>query len=207
MILEKDEAKQDEGRMNTLLKLAIVGLVASCGGGNYSAPRQLDNACAIVGERPAYLRAMKKAERKWGVPVHVQMATMYQESKFIGDARTPHQYALGVIPIGRQSSAFGYSQALDATWEEYQQKTNNRRAKRDNIRDATDFMGWYMDGSQNMLGLSKHDATSQYLAYHEGRGGFSRGSHRSKGWLMRVAAQVGQRSEMYRRQLIACRKA
>jgi hypothetical protein len=150
---------------------------------------------------------MKKAERKWGVPVHVQMATMYQESKFIGDARTPHQYALGVIPIGRQSSAFGYSQALDATWEEYQKKTGNRRAKRDDIRDATDFMGWYMDGSQNALGLSKRDATSQYLAYHEGRGGFSRGSHRSKGWLMRVAAQVGQRSELYRQQLIACRKS
>ena len=83
--------------MNRLLKLAIVGLVASCGGGgNFSAPRQLDNACAIAAERPAYMRAMRQTERKWGVPVHVQMATLYQESKFIGDARTPHQYALGV---------------------------------------------------------------------------------------------------------------
>ena len=193
--------------MNRLLKLAIVGLVASCGGGNFSAPRQLDNACAIAAERPAYLRAMRATERKWGVPVHVQMATMYQESKFIGDARTPHQYALGVIPIGRQSSAFGYSQALDGTWEEYQRSSGNRRAQRDDIRDATDFMGWYMDGSQRQLGLSKHDATSQYLAYHEGRGGFSRGSYRQKAWLMRVANQVGQRSEMYRQQLIACRRA
>ncbi|SCY21350.1 lytic transglycosylase [Paracoccus tibetensis] len=193
--------------MNRLLKLAIVGLVASCGGGNFSAPRQLDNACAIAGERPAYLRAMRATERKWGVPVHVQMATMYQESKFIGDARTPHQYALGVIPVGRQSSAFGYSQALDGTWEEYQRASGNRRARRDNIRDATDFMGWYMDGSQRQLGLSKRDAASQYLAYHEGRGGFSRGSHNSKPWLMRVAGQVGQRSEMYRQQLASCRRA
>lgn len=194
--------------MNRLLKLAIVGLVASCGGdGNFSAPRQLDNACAIASERPAYLRAMRATERKWGVPVHVQMATMYQESKFIGDARTPHQYALGVIPIGRQSSAFGYSQALDGTWEEYQRETGNRRARRDDIRDATDFMGWYMDGSQRRLGLSKHDATSQYLAYHEGRGGFARGSYRQKSWLMRVASGVGQRSEMYRQQLAACRRA
>lgn len=194
--------------MNRLLKLAIVGLVASCGGGgNFSAPRQLDNACAIAAERPAYLRAMRTTERKWGVPVHVQMATMYQESKFIGDARTPHQYALGVIPVGRQSSAFGYSQALDATWEEYQQSAGNRRARRDNIRDATDFMGWYMHGSQQRLGLSKHDASRQYLAYHEGRGGYARGSHNQKPWLLRVAAQVGQRSEMYRQQLAACRRA
>lgn len=193
--------------MNRLLKLAIVGLVASCGGGNFSAPRQLDNACAIAAERPAYLRAMRATERKWGVPVHVQMATMYQESKFIGDARTPHQYALGVIPVGRQSSAFGYSQALDGTWEEYQRSSGNGRARRDNIRHATDFMGWYMHGSQQQLGLSKRDAASQYLAYHEGRGGFRRGSHNSKPWLMRVAAQVGQRSEMYRQQLVACRRA
>lgn len=190
--------------MSRLLKLAIVALVASCGGGNYKAPRNLDNACAIVSERPSYLRAMKKAERRWGVPVHVQMATIHQESKFIGDARTPHKYLLGVIPVGRQSSAYGYSQALDGTWEEYQQKTGNRWARRNDIDDATDFMGWYMDGSYKRLGISKWDATSQYLAYHEGRGGFARGSYRSKSWLMSVANKVGSRAETYRAQLSSC---
>lgn len=193
--------------MSRLLKLAIVGLVASCGGGNYSAPRQLDNACAIVAERPAYYRAMKASERKWGIPIHVQMAAIHQESKFIGDARTPHQYALGVIPIGRQSSAYGYSQALDGTWEEYQKETGNRRAKRDNIRHATDFMGWYMHNSSRRLGISKGDATGQYLAYHEGRSGFARQSYLGKPWLVRVASQVGQRAQMYRAQLVSCRKA
>ncbi|SEN46808.1 hypothetical protein SAMN04489859_1007126 [Paracoccus alcaliphilus] len=193
--------------MNRFLKLAIVALVASCGGGNYSAPRNLENACAIVAERPAYLRAMKRTEARWGVPVHVQMATIHQESKFIGDARTPHQYALGVIPIGRQSSAYGYSQALDGTWEEYMRETGNRRAKRNDIADATDFMGWYMHGSSQRLGISKWDAPSQYLAYHEGRSGFARGTYRNKAWLMRVAAEVGQRSNLYRSQLVACRRA
>lgn len=193
--------------MNRFLKLAIVGLVASCGGGNYSAPRNLENACAIAAERPAYLRAMKKAERRWGVPVHVQMAAIHQESKFVGDARTPHQYALGVIPIGRQSSAYGYSQALDGTWEEYVKETGNRRARRDDIGDATDFMGWYMHGSSQRLGISKGDATSQYLAYHEGRSGFARQSYLSKSWLVRVAGQVGQRAARYRTQLASCGKA
>ncbi|MDB6182881.1 lytic transglycosylase [Paracoccus fistulariae] len=192
--------------MNRLLKLAIVGLVASCGGGNYKAPRNLDNACAIAAERPAYMRAMRKTERKWGIPIHVQMAAIHQESKFIGDARTPHRYALGVIPIGRQSSAYGYSQALDGTWEEYVKETGNRGARRNNIKDATDFMGWYMDGSTRRLGISKADATSQYLAYHEGRSGFARQSYRGKPWLMRVAANVGQRASMYRAQLASCRR-
>ena len=191
--------------MNRYLKLAIVGLVASCGGGgNYSAPRDLDNACAIVAERPAYFRAMQQTERRWGVPVYVQMATIHQESRFIGDARTPHQYVLGIIPVGRQSSAYGYSQALNGTWEEYQQETGNRRARRDNIRDATDFMGWYMDGTSRRLGVAKTDTASQYLAYHEGRNGFARGSHRGKPWLMRVAANVDSRAHRYRAQLISC---
>ena len=192
--------------MNRFLKLAIVGLVASCGGGgNYKAPRNLDNACAIVAERPAYLRAMQKSERRWGIPIHVQMATIHQESKFIGDARTPHRYALGIIPIGRQSSAYGYSQALDGTWDEYRKKTGNRRARRDDIRDATDFMGWYMNDSTRVLGISKYDAASQYLAYHEGRQGFSNGSHRNKSWLMGVAGKVNARAELYRMQLASCR--
>lgn len=193
--------------MSRLLRASILLLVlASCGGGNYSAPRNLDDACAIVRERPEYYRAMKATERKWGVPVHVQMATIHQESKFIGDARTPHQYALGVIPLGRQSSAYGYSQALDGTWEEYQKDQNRRSAKRDRIADATDFMGWYMDQSQDRLGISKSDARNQYLAYHEGRSGFARGSYTEKPWLMDVAARVDSRSALYRAQLDACGK-
>ena len=192
--------------MNRFLKLAIIGLVASCGGGgSYKAPRNLENACAIAAERPAYMRAMKATERRWGVPVYVQMATIHQESKFIGDARTPHRYALGIIPVGRQSSAYGYSQALDGTWDEYRKSTGNRRARRDNIRDATDFMGWYMNDSSRILGISKYDAASQYLAYHEGRNGFARGSHQGNGWLMGVAGKVNARSELYRMQLASCR--
>ena len=195
--------------MNNYLKLAIVMLVASCGGGggSFKAPRDLDNACAITSERPAYLRAMRDTQRRWGIPIAVQMAAIHQESKFIGDARTPHQYALGIIPIGRQSSAFGYSQALDGTWEEYLRETGKRRARRDDIRDATDFMGWYMHGSTQRLGISKQDAASQYLAYHEGRTGFANGSYRAKSWLMAVAGKVQARAEMYQAQLISCGRA
>lgn len=192
--------------MGKFLRLAVLLLVASCGGGNYSAPRNLDDACAITRERPQYLRAMQRAERRWGVPVHVQMATIHQESKFIGNARTPFRFALGVIPMGRQSSAYGYSQAIDNTWDEYRQETRRRGAKRDDINDATDFMGWYMNGSTERLGISKQDARSQYLAYHEGRTGFVNGSYNAKGWLLDVSNRVGARSELYRQQLATCRR-
>lgn len=192
--------------MNKFLKVAIVLLVASCGGGNNSAPRNLDNACALVRERPQYYTAMKRTEQRWGVPVAVQMATIHQESKFIGNARTPFRFALGVIPMGRQSSAYGYSQALDGTWEEYQRATGKRSAKRDRIADATDFMGWYMHESQARLGISKYDARNQYLAYHEGRSGYARGSYNAKGWLVAVADRVQARANLYQQQLASCRR-
>ncbi|MCL4066448.1 hypothetical protein M3484_07680 [Pseudomonas sp. GX19020] len=194
--------------MSRFLRAALLLLLlASCGGGkaSFTAPRELDNACAIIRERPQYMRAMQATERKWGIPVHVQMASIHQESKFIGNAQTPHRWALGVIPMGRQSTAYGYSQALNGTWEEYLKDQGGRR-KRDDIRDATDFMGWYMDGSARRLGIPKTDAENQYLAYHEGRAGYSRQSYLAKPWLVEVARKVGTRAEMYRSQLADCRR-
>lgn len=193
--------------MSRLLRASILLLLlASCGGGRFSAPKNLDDACSILRQRPSYLPAMQATERKWGIPVAVQMATLYQESKFIGNARTPHRYALGVIPMGRQSSAYGYAQALDGTWDEYKKDQRRGGARRDNIRDATDFMGWYMDDTAEMLGISKADARNQYLAYHEGRNGFASGSHNDKGWLVAIADQVGARANMYAEQLRSCRR-
>lgn len=193
--------------MSRLLRASILLLaLASCGGGNFSAPRQLDDACAILRQRPEYGKAMKAAERRWGIPVSVQMAAIHQESKFIGNARTPHRFALGVIPMGRQSSAYGYSQALDGTWEEYQKEQHRRGAKRDRISDATDFMGWYMNQSTERLGIPRNDAGAQYLAYHEGRTGYSNQSYLGKPWLVEVAASVERRAELYAAQLSACRR-
>ncbi len=187
--------------------LMLILILTGCGGGYDSPPRNLDNACSIVAQRPEYLKAFRATERKWGVPVHVQMATMHQESKFDADARTPFRYTLGVIPMGRQSSAFGYSQALDGTWDEYRKETGRRGAKRDKIRDASDFMGWYMSKTRQKNGIPLHDARNQYLAYHEGHTGYARGSYNSKSWLVRVADSVHNRSAMYQTQLSSCKRA
>ncbi len=191
----------------TLRAITLVLLLASCGGGGGDkgpAPKNLENACAILADRPEFKRAFRAAERRWGVPIHVQMATIYQESKFVADARTPFKWSLGVIPMGRQSSAYGYSQALDGTWKEYQDDTNRRLARRNNIHDATDFMGWYMTQSNQRLGISLADARNQYLAYHEGRTGFARGTYNSKPWLLRVSGEVATRSQNYGYQLMQC---
>ena len=109
----------------------------------------MDNACSILQQRPSFNRAFQKTKRKWGAPIHVQMAILYQESKFIPNAKTPRKYFLGVIPWGRQSSAYGYAQALDGTWADYKKSSGRRFASRSNIHDATDFMGWYMQDPED----------------------------------------------------------
>jgi len=186
--------------------MIIALLLSSCGGSSSTTPpRDLDNACTILQQRPDYYRAFKKTERKWGIPIHVQMATIHQESKFVGNARTPFRYVLGVIPMGRQSSAFGYGQALDGTWDEYVVAERKRGARRDRIDDATDFMGWYKNISRERNGIALTDARNQYLAYHEGHSGYRRGSYNAKPWLIGVAGRVETRAAMYEQQIAACR--
>ena len=77
------------------------------------------------------------------------------------------RYFLGIIPLGRESSAFGYAQALDGTWADYKKATGRSIARRSSIRDSADFMGWYMTKTRKLTGVSLSDAKNQYLAYHE----------------------------------------
>ena len=186
--------------------MILLAVLAGCGPRDFAAPRELDDACSIVRQHPDYLRAFKATERKWGVPVPVQMAIIYQESKFIGNARTPFQWKLGVIPVGRQSSAYGYSQALDGTWDEYLEQEGGWRHKRDNIRHATNFMGRYMNGTKRELGIPLYDTRNQYLAYHDGRAGYRRGTWKSKSWLINVSDSLARRTLLYDSQLRACGK-
>ena len=54
--------------------------------------------------------------------------------------------------------------------------------------------------------ISKWDSYKQYLAYHEGWGGYSRGSFKKKPDLIRVAKKVKKQSEIYGSQLKKCEK-
>ena len=189
-----------------ILALAIFLTLGSCAQRYGDAPRNLDDACSIVRERPSYLRAFKRAERNYGVQVPVLMAMIYQESKFISDNRPPHQYVLGIIPVGRQSSALGYAQALDGTWREYQRLKGGFGARRTDIFDAADFMGWYMSLTVDEVGIPINDTRNQYLAYHDGRTGYKRGTWRSKPWLIRIAGEVASRAVLYDTQLRRCGK-
>src|SRR5690606_16932254 len=97
---------------------------------------------------------------------------------------------LGVIPWKRPSSAFGYAQALDSTWDLYRRDANNFLASRADFDDAMDFVGWYNHTSYQRNRIARDDAYSLYLAYHEGHGGYARGTYRGKPWLLERARGV-----------------
>ncbi len=168
-------------------------------------PGEPSNLCAIFKEKDDWYEASVSAQKEWGMPVAVQMAIMKQESAFIADARPPREWFLGFIPLSRPSSAYGYSQALDGTWDRYVQSTGHTGAGRDDFADAVDFMGWYARQSQTELGIAPGDAYRQYLAYHEGQGGYARRSYRQKPWLMDVARKVASTADRYQRQLDSCK--
>ena len=169
-------------------------------------PQNPDNICEIFKEHRAWYEAAKETQEKWGVPVHVPIAMMYQESSFRHNAAPPMEYFLGFIPIGRTSSAYGYAQAKTMTWDDYLKETDNGWADRDDFEDAMDFMGWFIYKTHKINGVSKWDANKQYLNYHEGWGGYHRGSHYKKKWLLRVAKKVNNRSIKYAKQYKSCKK-
>jgi hypothetical protein len=134
------------------------------------------------------------------------MAIIHQESRFKAEARPPRNKFLWIFPGSRPSSAYGYAQAADPTWQEYQRSTGQSGADRDDFDDAVDFVGWYCHMSFIRCGIAKDNARALYLAYHEGHGGFNRKTYRRKAWLLRVASNVEQRAKRYARQLSVCEK-
>ena len=177
-------------------------LLSAC---SSSPPRDTGNACSIFTEKDDWYEAAQDAYKKWGVPIHVQLAIIHQESRFRQDAKPPRDKLFWFIPWFRKSSAYGYAQVKDSTWDWYKRETGNSWADRDDFEDAVDFIGWYCNLSHRKLGISKWDAYRQYLAYHEGQGGYQRGTYKSKAWLIKVAHKVDDNARRYRAQIGKCR--
>ncbi|QIZ78769.1 hypothetical protein HER31_00900 [Ferrimonas lipolytica] len=167
-------------------------------------PQDPENICSIFKENRDWYEASINTKEKWGVPVHVPIAMMYQESSFKHNARPPMEYFLGFIPIGRASSAYGYAQAKTMTWDDYVRETGNSWSSRSDFDDAHDFMGWFIYKTNKINGVSKWDAYGQYLNYHEGWGGYKRGSYNAKPWLVKVSRKVDARAKRYAGQFRQC---
>ena len=186
-----------------LLLLALLLLQAAC---SVSPPSNMDNLCEIFREKDDWYEDASDAANRWGTSIPVMMAMMHQESRFQQDAKPPRTRILWIFPGPRKSSAYGYPQAKDSTWDWYIDGSGNWGADRDDFADAIDFIGWYNHMSYNKNAIRKDDTYHLYLAYHEGHGGFNRRTFNNKPWLKNVAKKVSARSISYSSQLKSCEK-
>ena len=186
--------------------ILIFGLVFLSGCASNDPPSSTTDVCKIFKEKYSWYKAAKKTEKRWKVPVYVSMAIIEQESSFRADARPERIKLLGFIPWKRVSSARGYAQAVDGTWEMYLKERGGWFSSRNDFEDSVDFVGWYNYKTHKQLSVPLTDARNLYLAYHEGRGGYKRGSYRAKPWLLSVADKVQRQSDRYRIQYNNCKK-
>lgn len=194
--------------MNQLLKthrnifsiIVFICFIQACA---TTPPESPDNICKIFKEKKSWYKAAIQAEKRWKIPPYVLMSFVFQESSYKANAKPEREKLLGFIPWFRPSSAKGYSQALTKTWDDYMDETGNSRAKRNNFKDSTDFIGWYASKGYYQ-GFEKTDARSLYLAYHDGYGGFKKKTYRKKQWLIAVSDRVQARSSMYQQQYWGC---
>ena len=187
-------------RLGVMLALAL--FLIGLSGCVTPTPTRQGNICEVFAQQPDWYAHARASQARWGTPVHVLMAFVRHESSFRSHARPPMRWFF-IVPIGRASSAKGYAQALDRTWEDYKAERGRFRS-RSSMRDALDFIGWYNYKTRRELRISLWDARRLYLAYHEGRGGYRRGTWKRKPGLQRIARRVAATARRYRTQVKRC---
>ena len=187
-------------KIKNIFFILLIILISACS----SIPKNTSNSCSIFNERYLWYKHVKNTEKKWGTPIYVQLAIIKMESDFDWLAKPQRQKLFKVIPFKRPSSSFGYSQAVKGTWEQYKKETGNKLATRARFKDSVDFIGWYTDKTESLLKISKKDAFRQYLAYHEGWGGYKNYKNNQK--VIVLAKKVEKQSNKYKAQLQDCQK-
>ncbi len=169
-----------------------------------SIPKNTQNSCAIFEERYLWYKHAKAAYEKWGAPIYIQLAFVKKESSFNWLAKPPRKKLFKIIPFKRPSSSFGYSQAVVGTWDQYKNETGNKLATRARFKDSVDFIGWYVNKTNEILKIPKNDAYRQYLAYYKGWGDYKNYSKDKKAVI--YAKSVKETANKYRKQLRLCKK-
>ena len=184
--------------LNKIKFFILFLLLVSCS----STPSNTSDGCSIFSEKYLWYKFAKKTEKKWGTPIHIQLAIIKMESDFDWLARPERQKIFKIIPYKRPSSSLGYSQAVKGTWKQYKEETGNKLASRVLFKDSVDFIGWYTNKTYQILKISKKDAFKQYIAYHEGWGNYKHYKKNKK--VIGLARKVQKQSKIYKKQLSQC---
>lgn len=173
-------------------------------GCSVSPPKRTEDLCHIFTHNTKWHKEARRSAKRWNADMPTMMSIMNQESSFIKDARPKWRRFLG-IPYERLSSAYGYAQATDGTFEWYKKSTGQWSARRDRFDDAIDFIGWYNNKSRIINDVDKDNAIDLYINYHQGHGGARKFNKKSDHWLLGAAKKVDTRTTRYKRQLSKCK--
>ena len=189
-----------------VILLVIIAIESKINSGESKSTRYVNNACKMLKENPDWYLSLKASEEKWKTPIHIQLGMIRQESAFKHNAKPKRPNRWHEFGDNFSSTAKGYSQALNGTWDHYLKSTRGALKSRSSFKDATDFIGWYNSKSKNNNNISLDDPKQLYLAYHEGRGGYKRKTYNSKPSLIKVARKVEKQAKDYGWQLKQCRQ-
>ncbi|MFI3256434.1 MAG: hypothetical protein R3Y52_03215 [Psittacicella sp.] len=160
------------------------------------------DACLMLRQNPQWLTDTLDVYYRWGVPVSIQLATIYQESHFRYNARPVKKNKWWQFGTHYQSTSVGFTQALNGTWGAYEKATHNEWQTRESFKDATNFIGWYYNRSNKLLGISLNYAYALYLSYYQGYSGYANHLHNPAG--TKLATNVQNWANRYHYELEQC---
>ena len=176
---------------------------ASCS----SIPKYPQNACKIFGENYFWYKSIKKSSDTYNVPIYMILAFVNKESGFNRWAKPKRTKLFKVIPYKRPSTSFGYSQAVNKTWELYKNETDNPLALRSRFKDSVMFIGWYINKTHKINKIPLNDSYRQYLNYYLGWGSYAKKKYKTDKNSIIYAKSVEKQSKIYKNQLQECKKS
>ena len=183
--------------------MVIFFILSSCS----SVPKHPQNACKIFGENYLWYKSAKKSSETYGAPIYIILAFVKKESGFNRWAKPKRTKLFKIVPYKRPSSSFGYSQAVNKTWELYKNETGNSLALRTRFKDSVMFIGWYMNKTNKINKVPLNDSYRQYLNYYLGWGSYAKKTYKTDKKAIIFAKKVQEQSKIYRRQLKECQNS
>jgi hypothetical protein len=187
---------------NSFVYFIVIFFLVSCN----TIPKHPQNACKIFGQNYLWYKYTKKSSKTYGAPIHIILAFVSKESGFNRWAKPKRKKLFKIIPYKRPSSSFGYSQAVNKTWELYKNETGNTLALRTRFQDSVMFIGWYINKTNKINKIPFNDSYRQYLNYYLGWGSYADEVYKTDKNAVIYAKNVEKKSKMYKKQLNECQK-
>ena len=183
--------------LKRLLLLLSCIMLSAC----HSAAVRSNNACDILMDQPSWYRYHQFYAKKYAVPSTTVLAFIAFESDFKPTARPVKSWLIrDVIPWQYHSSSYGYSQATNAAWTDFQNANPYSYYTRDDYPSSIAFISWYLYN----YAADKEDVFDKYVIYHDGPNkSASKVPHATKVH----AKKVSGLSNKYKQQLNSCAAA